>query len=90
MKRSVPCLKTIDSFRQKGKQTHYSDEKQLVCCQLGAEFTLLEDFAAGIDELFSELRKKIASPRTTLLVHFTPAKSSTLAKARNKKIGKWV
>lgn len=55
MKHSFQCLKKIDNFLIKETQTHYFDEKQLVCCQLVTEFTLLVRFAAGSDvfSLFS-------------------------------------
>lgn len=50
---SFQCLKTIADFLMKEKkQTHYFDEKQLVCCQLGAEFPLVVKLAAGSDALF--------------------------------------
>lgn len=52
LKLSFHCLKKIDNIFIKGKQTHYFDEKQLVCCQLDAEFTLLVKFAAGSDGFY--------------------------------------
>ncbi len=52
LKLSFQCLKKIDNILIKEKQTHYFDEKQLVCCQLGAEFTLLVKCAAGSDVFF--------------------------------------
>lgn len=39
-------------FLIKEKQTHYFDEKQLVCCQLGTKFTLLVKFAVGNNVFF--------------------------------------
>ena len=39
--------KEDELYSHKGKKAHYFDEKQLVCCQLDAEFTLLLKFAAG-------------------------------------------
>lgn len=77
-------VKKIDNFLIKEKQTHYFDEKQLVCCQLGAEFTLLVKFATGSDVFFfffvHEFRKKLGSCQTDFLVHSVTEKDITLAK----------
>lgn len=51
-KLSSRCLRKIDNILIKEKQTHYFDEKQLVCCQLDTEFTLLVKFAAGSDGFY--------------------------------------
>lgn len=46
------CREKTDNSPIKEIQTHYFDEKQLVCCQLVTEFTLLVKFAAGHDVSF--------------------------------------
>lgn len=45
-------LKKMDNSIMTEKHTHYFDEKQLVCSQLGAEFTLLVKFAVGGNSFF--------------------------------------
>ena len=47
LKPSFHHLKKMNYILIKEKKAHYFDEKQLVCCQLDAEFTLLLKFAAG-------------------------------------------
>lgn len=47
LKLSFQHLKKMNYILIKEKKAHYFDEKQLVRCQLDAEFTLLLKFAAG-------------------------------------------
>lgn len=78
------------SFSHERKQTHYFDEKQLVCCQLDAEFTLLVKSAAGSDFIyfFSQTDFFVRPPpQTVLLQMFETAVQS--ARRKNKaKAGK--
>lgn len=82
--------KKRDHFRIKGKQAHYFDEKQLVCCQLGGEIRLLAKFATGTNFSFSfsfvytSLDGRLALNRQTTLSPLYQ-KEITLAKLGNDK-----
>lgn len=87
LKLSFECLKKIDNILIKEKQTHYFDEKQLVCCQLGTKFTLLVKFAAGSDGFFvcAWVQKENWLSQPGSLVHSVPQKDITLTKVWNCK-----
>ena len=92
-KAELSTSKEDELYSHKRKKAHYFDEKQLVRCQLDAEFTLLLKFAAGSAVFLffffffflNDFRKKIGSRQTGFLVHTVPKKEITLANVWNWK-----
>lgn len=90
LKLNFPCQKQVDNFLLKEKQTHYFDEKQLVRCQLGSEFTLLVTEICYWQWRFfvHVFRRKIGSQQTGLPFHSLSERDMTLAKVGDRCITK--